>query len=313
MMKYNPTIMDELNKAKAHSLQPTLEDTALSLGVLFVLVVFGTFCVVSQMPILWISYMVIFGYYLWWSKHQGRDKDPSRQMDRAFESYYRYAVQREIDYYSVCSGHQVRACKKLIWSAVIPPMFEPKPKDNDPWEFEYISVNRLLPENYVSILPNDVYDYTQYFVEIAYRFMVACYRLNIGEPKICNFYETLAKHLWGIEQTRYEEQTSLPYSPHIPFIKYPIDPVQQFEICHFDYRQVDHKYGWTWKVWRMAEERFNNEKHQHEIRPYHSSVLSEFNRISRMQLIWEGGNTDATFIIQQRMMREEFSKVWLKK
>lgn len=313
-MKYTPTMMDELNKEKARELQPTAGETAGSFVPIVALVVFGIIGLASNNPLMWFLYLVAWGVYLWWSKHEGSKSDIGNRMDEAFESYFYYATRREIDYYSMCPGQQYKVCVKLAWDAVQPPLFEPKPIDNDPWKAKFITLHRMQPENYVSMLPNDTYDYTQYFVELAYRFMVACYRLNIGDATICNFFETMAHNFWGIEQSKYATKSELPYSPHLPFVKYPIDPAQQFEICHFDYRQVDQKYGWTWKVWRMAEERFKKEKSQrYEKFPYDAMELKEFDRIANNKVLWEAGKNDAHFIVQKRMMREEFSKVWLKK
>lgn len=313
-MKYNPTIMDELNKVKAHELQPTISETVSSFVPIVGLVILGVVALMSEAPLLWLLYLVVWGAYMWWRKHQGKGRDTGVQMDQAFESYFYYACQREIDYYSMCPAQQYKICVKLAWAAVQPPLFEPKPLDNDPWKSKFVTMHRMQPEHYVSMLPNDMYDYTQYFVELAYRFMVACYRLNVGDATICNFFETMAHNFWGIEQSKYAIKSDLPYSPYLPFVKYPIDPMQQFEICHFDYLQVDQKYGWTWKVWRMAEDKFKNEKsQQHEKIPYGDMELKEFDRIANHQALWESGKNDAHFIVQKRMMREEFSKVWLKK
>ena len=306
-MKYTPTTNDEWNKSRARALKPTPTETASYFGILIGLVLFLFVALISESPLLWILSLIAFGWYWIWQKKTAKQNDPTVMMEEAFEIYFKYAVDRVTEYYSISPAHQRLACAEVFNACVMPNSTPSIDITTDLWEGTNLYNGLLNPEDYVTQYPNGYYDYTMYFSEVAYRFMVACYRLNLGEAKIVNFAESMAYRLYGTGNKSDMKEFMIVNEPYNPCNTYPIDPEQGAELRFFDYRRAHDRNGWIWKAWVLASKRFTDDSKKHPRVLYNKQTMAEYERMWNMQESWNAKTNDAHFINQKRIMRQNFS------
>lgn len=197
--------------------------------------------------------------------------------DKIFVEWFDIVKERHMKYYGDDPNKEWKLCNMVAVRAVNAVAFNNDWKESSPWLASRISYDSSLfdVDKLIKDEGNGYYDYTDYFVRLAYFFMVACHREQIEQPKVCNWAECIAYTFFGfgkktgmldlscLAPSEQEMKSRLANDPNKnkPFGDKMIAPWQRREFNEFDYRKVDDdESGWIWDVWHAALKMFQEQK-----------------------------------------------------
>lgn len=245
-------------------------------------------------------------------------KIPTKEDTTGCDEWFMWMKDREYRYYGSRSAWQLQAINKAMhsvfhieedysWMKLYP--------SPNAWECDNAVVNCFT--NQLLVVSFDgTYDYSKLFEELAYQFLVICKRVNAGEGTYCNFVETIAHQLWGVNS---DDPHCTPWVGRCDFTnefkvlkQYPISFYQMHEFTMFNYNMSDNPQGWLWNVWQNARSRYVKELQQQEtIKPYdmNQMSMSNFKSLQYSDNYYDRHPTiAATDIVRRRIVEEQYLK-----